>query len=237
MSWVAGVDGCRAGWVAVYLDLEEQASPVLEIEKSFIRILDGSRRPAIIAVDMPIGLPDRSGPGGRAAEREVRPILGIRRSSVFSVPSRRAVMATSYREACEIAFSTSEPPRKVSQQCFNIFEKIREVDGLMNPLLESRVYEVHPEVAFWRLNDRRPMRFPKKRFPEGRVERQELLSRHGFVSPFLYERPPTDVGFDDVLDAAVSALIAVRIARKEAESFPSEPPRDESKGLRMAIWA
>ena len=78
---------------------------------------------------MPIGLPERTGYGGREAENCVRPLLGARQSSVFSVPSRAAVYAQDYAQACAVALSTSDPPRKISKQLFNIAPKIREVDA------------------------------------------------------------------------------------------------------------
>ena len=34
----------------------------------------------------------------------------------------------------------SEPPRKVSKQCFNLFPKMREVDEQMTPALQERVF-------------------------------------------------------------------------------------------------
>ena len=58
-------------------------------------------------------------------------------------------------EACRIAQATSEPPRKVSKQLFNIAPKIREVDEVparRRRTPPARVFEVHPELAFWRLN-------------------------------------------------------------------------------------
>ena len=96
----------------------------------FAEILTAAEHPAVIAVDMPIGLPDRTGYGGRTAENAVRPLLGARQSAVFSVPSRAAMEQTDYREACAAAFATSDPPRKISKQLFMIAPKIREVDRL-----------------------------------------------------------------------------------------------------------
>src|SRR5262245_11778228 len=125
--WLAGVDGCTGGWVVV-LVRPHSAETRVRIERRFADILAAPERPAIVAVDMPIGLPARVGIGGRPAENAVRPPLGARQSSVFSVPSRAAIYATDYREACDLAQTTSDPPRKVSKQLFNIMPKIREVD-------------------------------------------------------------------------------------------------------------
>ncbi len=239
-EWVAGVDGCPAGWAVVYRRLDDSTPPEFAVAADFSAILDDPRRPAIVAVDMPIGLPDRAGRGGRGPESAVRPLLGRRQSSVFSVPSRTAVMADDYIEACRIALETSDPPRKVSKQSYHLFPKIREIDALMTRDLEGRVFECHPELAFWRLNGERPMALPKKIKsrvnPAGVAERQALLARYGYDEAFLFRKLPRHVGRDDMIDAAALALIAMRIARGDGESFPAEPQRD-SKGLRMAIWA
>ncbi|MCB1499997.1 MAG: DUF429 domain-containing protein [Bauldia sp.] len=237
--WVAGVDGCPAGWAAMFLRLDGDPAPALSVFADLAALLADPRQPTVIAIDMPIGLPERIGPGGRGPERLVRPLLGDRQSSVFSVPSRAAVMADGYRQACAVAMATSEPPRKVSKQCFHLFPKIREIDRLMTPALESWVYEAHPELAFWRLNGERPVPVAKKVRsrvnPEGVAFRADLLAAAGFDRAVLAQPLPRGVGRDDVLDAAVLALTATRIARGDGRSFPVEPERD-GRGLRIAIW-
>ncbi|MCB1486017.1 MAG: DUF429 domain-containing protein [Bauldia sp.] len=237
---VAGVDGCPMGWAVVFRRPDGSQEPVFAVVETFAAILDHPLRPEIIAVDMPIGLPERIGRSGRGPEQAVRPHLGERQSSVFAVPSRAAVMEADYRRSCAVAQATSDPPKKVSKQCFNLFPKIREIDALMTRALEARVYECHPELGFWRLNGERAMRLPKKAKsrvnPAGLDERRDLLVRHGYDPAFLTAPLPRGVGADDRLDAAVLALIAAWIAAGEAESFPPQPERD-GKGLRMAIWA
>lgn len=241
-GFVAGVDGCPGGWAVVLAHRDGTVPPRLLRVGSFAEILALPEAPAVIAVDMPIGLPDRVGARGRDTEREVRPLLGMRQSSVFSVPSRAAVTESGddYPLACRLARETSDPPRAVAKQCFHLFPKIREIDALMTPALETRVYEVHPEVAFWRLAGGQAMRLPKKvkgsPNPAGLAERQDLLASLGFP-PTLFAPPrPRTVGWDDAVDAAAGAAIALRIARDEARPFPDPPPRD-GRGLRMAIWA
>src|SRR5262245_22087253 len=95
--WLAGVDGCRSGWIAAFVrpDLRDVR---VRIVARFADVPAAPEAPAIIAVDIPIGLPERAGQGGRAAENAVRPLLGARQSSVFSVPSRAAVGAQDYRD-------------------------------------------------------------------------------------------------------------------------------------------
>src|SRR6185369_10200375 len=90
--WLAGVDGCTAGWIVAFVR-PSGGEGRLRILPHFAGVLSAPERPATIAVDMPIGLPERVGLGGRAAENCVRPLLGARQSSVFSVPSRTAIYA------------------------------------------------------------------------------------------------------------------------------------------------
>ena len=139
-------------------------------------------------------------------------------------------MEDDYRRSCDVALVTSEPPRKVSKQCFHLYPKIREIDGLMTPSLEARVYEAHPELAFWCLDGERPMVLPKKvksrPHPPGMDERAAVLVRHGYDHAFLDQKLPRGIGRDDLLDAAVLALTAARIARGEGRSFPFAPERD-----------
>ncbi len=58
---------------------------------------------------------------------------------MFAVPARAAVAQSDYRQACDVALALSDPPRKISKQTFNIFPKIREVDGAITPEMQRRV--------------------------------------------------------------------------------------------------
>jgi predicted RNase H-like nuclease len=249
---VAGVDGCKAGWVAVCRAPDEQT--VVKVFPTFADLVAALSSDAAIAVDMPIGLPAFSSRGGRGPEALVRPLLGQRQSSVFSIPSRAALYARTdrfttldawyeaHRVASVVARATSSPPRGVSIQAFGIFSKIRELDALLiaRPELRTRVIESHPEVAFWQLNGRRAMELPKK--VKGRVnapgmeERKALLARHGLARGFLDQAPPRGAAEDDFLDAAAVMLVAARFARGEAICFP-DPPGMDDHGLPVTIWA
>lgn len=233
-----GVDGCRGGWVAVIR--ATGSHPEARVFGGFAELLAAFPQDSIIAVDMPIGLPDRVERGGRGPEQAVRPLLGQRQSSVFSIPSRASVYAGTYREACTLALETSDPPRMVSRQAFQLFGKIREIDALITPQMQTRLREVHPELAFWRLNGEEAMALPKKikgRInPDGMAERRELLVRRKVPAEFLVARPPHGASRDDYQDACACSLIAERIGSGEAKPFPRDPDRD-SRGLEIAIWA
>ena len=238
--WVAGVDGCRSGWVAAFLrtDLSDTR---LRLLPRFVDVPAALEAPVVIAIDIPIGLPERAGYGGRAAENAVRPLLGARQSSVFSVPSRSAIAAHDYREACSIALATSEPPRKVSKQLFMLAPKIREVDAALraDATLAQRVFEVHPELAFWRLNGDMPLSEPKKvksrPYEPGLALRRKLLISAGLPPTAVEASPPKGAGPDDLIDALACAAVARRIHAGEARPFP-EPPERDAFGLTMAIW-
>jgi predicted RNase H-like nuclease len=249
---LVGVDGCKAGWIAVRRD--PGASPSVSVFPTFAMLVDALPADAVVAVDMPIGLPDHSRRGGRGPEALVRPLLGQRQSSVFAIPSRAALYAdtddfttveawyVAHRRASEVAKTTSDPPRGVSIQAFGIFAKIREIDSLLisRPELRGRIFESHPEVAFCRLNDGQAMSLPKKIKgvvnPAGMAERKALLCRHGYEKDFLDGAPPKGAAADDFLDAAVMMLIAGRIASGEARPFPN-PPLTDRFGIPVAIWA
>ena len=248
---VAGVDGCRRGWLAVVLATDHRAAHARFV-KSAREMLDARDAPDVVAIDMPIGLPDRSGSGGRTPERLVRPLLGARQSSVFSIPSRAAVYASRdesipepdrFRHACAVARETSADGKAVAKQAFQIFGKIIEIDSLLRGRAElaGRVFECHPELSFWAMNGNAPIAEPKKvkgtPYGPGLELRRRLLLAQGFEGDALEASVARDcgAGFDDLIDACAAAWTATRIARGEAISFPDPPERD-AFGLPIAIW-
>jgi len=240
-AWLAGVDGCRTGWVVAFVRPNGEETHV-RIVPRFADVLAAPEAPAIVAVDMPVGLPDRIGPDGRGPERAIRPLLGARQSSVFSVPPRAAIYAPDFGAACAAALAASEPPRKVSKQLFMIAPKIREVDAILrgDAACAARVHEVHPELAFWRLNGERALDQPKKVkgvcYEPGLALRRGLLVAAGLPASIVMSAPPKGAGADDLLDALACAAIARRIHAGTAQPFPDPPGRD-GYGLTVAIWA
>lgn len=224
---VAGIDGCRGGWVGFKVDLEFFSTSVELIDlPSILR-----NRPdglAILAIDIPIGLLD----GPRACDKAARKLLGRKRgSSVFAPPCRAALSATNHAAAS--ATNLRITGRGLSQQAWSIAPKIKQVDDAVTPEHQKWVFEVHPEVCFWALAGEHPMKHRKKT-KAGVSERLDLL-RPVFpdIERHLQNRP-AKVGKDDLLDAAVAAWTALRICKGEAGRV-CEPERDVNR-LEAAIW-
>jgi predicted RNase H-like nuclease len=242
-AFVAGADGCRGGWVCV---LRRTAPPFEEqifLAKTISEAVFHTAAPAIIAIDIPIGLPDIVEGAGRACDAAARGVLGKRGASVFAIPARAAFShSDNYRNACAAAAAHSIPPRRISQQTFRLFPKILEVDSIMTPALQLRVFECHPELAFWAMSGGTALPGPKKlrgRQNEiGLAHRRALLATYGFAAAILEEKhfPASVAGTDDVLDACACAWTAGRIFNGEAMRYPENPVID-SRGLRMEIWA
>ena len=232
MDWLAGVDGCPGGW---FCALRETHSGALRFE-IFARaadLLTCAPRPALLALDIPIGLPDV---GPRACDREARARLGPRRSSVFPAPIRAAVVAPTQREASAITLRTDG--RRVAAQAFGIFAKVREVDEALcrEPALREIVREVHPELSFWAWNGRVPLA-AAKRTPAGLRERLALVEAWlgaGILARARGGHARRALADDDILDAIAALWTAHRIAAGEAETLPAVPPRD-TRGLPMQI--
>jgi predicted RNase H-like nuclease len=233
MRLISGVDGCRAGWIAVFKDLD--AGDVFwEIFATFAQLASRTPVPQVIAVDIPIGLP---GQGPRACDVEARKKLGRRGCCVFPAPIRPVLATKSYKEACQIRYSVEQ--RKISCQAWGIVRKVREVDELLrqNPQLALRVREVHPEVSFFYMNRHSSLPDSKKT-EAGHAQRLNLLQRNfgTFVNSALQARKQLGCAKDDILDAFAALWTAERIVRGTASRIPNLP-RVDSLGLSMEIVA
>ncbi len=146
---------------------------------------------------------------------------------MFFAPPRPVLEANEFKEAVRIARSLDS---SVSKQSHALARRIFEVECLAS---DRRIIEIHPEVSFWAMNGQHPLPYGKDTW-NGLMKRLELLRAHGVELPY-----PIDgigkAGADDVIDAAVAAWSAWRVARSEARSFPDSPQTDQ-KGRSVAIW-
>ena len=91
MTRIAGVDGCRGGWLCITKDTET-GEVTAEVFNSARELFSQDPSPAVLTIDMPIGLPER---GSRRCDVEARFVLGPRGRSVFPAPIRPALEAVS----------------------------------------------------------------------------------------------------------------------------------------------
>lgn len=224
---VLGVDACKAGWVGIVLsgaavrayfaagisDLAEQASSSGPLD--------------LIAVDMPIGLPDA---GRRQADVLVRELVGPRRASVFMTPVRLALAEEDYAAATAVNAQLAE--EGISRQAHGLRTKILQVDQWVRQA-QQRVVEVHPEASFACLAGG-SLNASKSTWA-GVVRRRQLLARAGIVLGDDLGLAGEKAGVGDIFDAAAAAWTALRVTRGQARSIP-DPPQLFGDGLPSAIW-
>jgi predicted RNase H-like nuclease len=224
---VLGVDGCRAGWIGVVLGAGHP--PVGVFGPSIVDLVNEAGPVDLMGIDMPIHPPDA---GARPADLAAREHLGRKASSVFPTPARTVLAAATYEEACRVARAIDG--RAISRQAWSLRNKILEVDGWLASA-PCPVQEVHPEVSFSLLAGA-PIAASKRTWA-GQSARRRSLELAGIPVPSdLGPSGVAGVGADDVLDAAVVAWSARRIAEGVARSFP-DPPVRLADGTTPAIWA
>lgn len=225
---VVGVDGCRAGWVAVRLDADRRVTVLLAT--TFAQIKAACPGVAAIGVDMPLGLVEE---GWRDADVLAAARLGRYRSRLFMVPPRGAWDAPSYRDAVAACRRLTDPPAGFSRQAWALKSKLVQANRAYADS-PGHMFEVHPEISFAELDGGLPVRAGKKTW-NGQMTRRALLRRAGIVLPDRLGEAGDGAGADDVLDATAAAWSAGRIAAGLAGSYPS-PPQLSSEGLPIAIW-
>jgi predicted RNase H-like nuclease len=228
---VLGVDACTAGWIGVAIGVEGGSASVQaylapDID-TLVWLARKSGDPAAIAIDIPIGLPDRS---RRQADVLAKAAAGPRQSSVFLTPVRQALLAPDHATAA--ATNRRLVGEGISRQAFGLKRKLLEVEDWV-PRSGVPVIEVHPEVSFTRLAGR-PLTTRKSTWA-GMYQRRALLSAAGISMDTDFGVPGASAGVDDVLDAAVAAWTARRYASGQARPLP-DPPEVFSDGLPCAIW-
>ena len=170
-------------------------------------------------------------------------MLGARRSSVFPTPTRQTVTQAAespgdYRLAVKVERRFAG--KGISQQAFRIAPKIAQVDqALLERGINSapKVREVHPELCFWALNQRTPMKYGKKR-AEGQRERLRVLQGIEPLTQEIFDKACSRflrkvVARDDIVDALALAMTA-HLGHHRLQTVPDRPPRDP-KGLPMEI--
>ena len=206
MTEYVEIDGCPAGWIAVFIN--EYGMLNVEVEKNLKDFSFDRQYPNdIILIDMPIGLKNR--PDGA-----LRNAMKGNKNSVFSLPENLPDTEKEYRE--------NKNSITISAQTNAIMHKIYEVKEFAagnNPDV-FHFWESHPEFCFELLNNRKQL-FPKKT-GAGQAERLLILKEYlgvAGIEKLLREASKQEKDaffkFDDLLDAACLAVMAKIIGTKE----------------------
>ena len=234
MRHIAGVDGCKGGWIVVrkHLATGDISSEVFASgSQLFSQVSDYK----VLALDIPIGLSDT---GSRQCDVLARKMLGGgRASSVFPAPIRPALGASDRQEAD--AITRVIDGKGVGAQAFNLYSRIREIDQIIRDDDHARrvAHEVHPELCFraWNKGETIPQ---SKKSREGISARAELAKAYFGelnVNCVHQAHPKSLAADDDIYDAFAALWTAERILYGTAEVIP-DPPVIDSTGLPMGIW-
>ena len=225
---LAGVVPCSPGWLVASAKLQgiTMSPEQPQVFRRFTDVLDYKPAFSVIALFSPVGLLEEPTPRGRRCERDARSLLGMpRASAVVSAPVRRTLSAANYEEAVEANGG------HLSAISWRLLPRIAEVDAIIAPYWQRTVFEVHPELSFFQLNDDRPVRY-SKRSEVGRDERREMLKeRLQGVDRILDARPPR-ISEARLLDAAACLWTARRVVSRAVHRLP-EIPEWDGQGLRM----
>ncbi|MGW4468245.1 DUF429 domain-containing protein [Nonomuraea sp. NPDC004354] len=224
---VLGVDGCRRGWVGIAVGAGAVAAYFATELGELVSLAAKDGELDVVAVDMPIGLPDR---GRREADVLARRALGPRWASVFMTPTRAALETADYGAAALV--NQELAGEGISRQAYALKEKLLQADRWVRET-SLRVVEVHPEVCFAELAGA-PLQVRKTTWA-GAERRYALLEGAGIDVPRLLGTAGAMAGVDDILDAAAAAWTARRVAAGHARSMP-DPPQTFSDGVACAIW-
>jgi predicted RNase H-like nuclease len=221
LTKIAGIDGCRTGWVAAILDGALLEARVVSTDDELVALL---RECAVAAIDIPIGLAEH---GPRSCDHHARRFLGRRASCVFPAPLRPLLALGDYAEANRIARQLQG--RGISRQGWAIVGKVAQVDRLLqrHHELRARVSEVHPEVSFAMWNGGAAL--------EGKRTEQGLAARRTLAAAHFGTLPPVPRGAheDDLLDAVAALWTAERI--RAGRSRELGDARADVTGLPMRI--
>ena len=216
---VLGVDGAAGGWLGVLL-LDGYFAGA-DLQPTIAALLGTFPDVTVIGVDIPIGLPVGR---GRPADTAARAFVGPERaSSVFSTLPAEVLVAPTYAKAAEIAVRILG--KSLSRQSYALGDRIFEVAEIVGS--DHRIMEVHPEVSFRALQGE-PLRYSKHSW-SGIAERRTLLAAAGVLLP---DNLPGGghAAPDDVVDAAIAAWSAMRVALGRSSTLPAGPSGDVDDG-------
>ncbi|MCB0650670.1 MAG: DUF429 domain-containing protein [Saprospiraceae bacterium] len=230
---IAGVDGCKKGWLMIKYDNDRYTYAVHE---NFTGLIGAHSDLQRIFIDIPIGL--SSDDFIRTVESSLRKELPGRQSTVFNPPCREALKFTDYESAKSINQKTEG--KSLSIQSFFISSKIKEVDDfLLKGNRQLEIYESHPELCFKYLNPPQQVLLTKKSKNEGIKDRLAILEKYDpEISPLYHDilgnTQRKDVKKDDIVDA-ICLCLANRLAGPAGLSFIKDKQARDDAGIDIKI--
>src|ERR1700733_13785869 len=176
---LAGVDGCKKkGWIVALAQSWPFHEPVrIEFRPDFNGVLEATLGCEVVAVDMPIGLPD--GSDIRDCDLSARKALGRQWSSVFLTPPRSCLEANGPDEFQSMHKELMG--KGAGFPVWRIVPRMREVNRILeeqvisDAAVQNRVIEFHPELTWQRLAG--SSRLSSKRVAAGVFQRISLLEQ------------------------------------------------------------
>ena len=225
---IAGVEPCPGGWLVVPARLQGITAFPFEPEvfPTFAEILDYRPSFDVLAIHCHLSFPEEDTPGGRTCDRQARQLLGFARGGAVKSPPSRAYLRSGDLDA--------RARKGLDPISARMMRRYAEVADEMQPYRQRQVFEVHPELSFFQLNDDKPMSH-SKHTPEGVAERRALVeARIQGIDVVLDASPGGGVELRHLLDAAADMTTARRIAARAVERLPEDPEWDEA-GVRMEL--
>jgi predicted RNase H-like nuclease len=225
---IAGVEPCPGGWLVVSGRLQGITAHPQEPEvfPTFAEILDYRPSFEIIAIHCHLSFPEEDTPGGRTCDRLARQLLGWPRSGAIGSPPSRQYMRTHDHDL--------RAQKGLNPINARLMRRFAEVAEEMQPYRQRQVFEVHPELSLFQLNDEKPMQHSKYT-DEGVAERRALVeSKIPGAADVLDAEVARGVTARHLLDAMADMVTARRIAARAVIRLPEDPEWDEM-GVRMEL--
>lgn len=188
---------------------------------SFAEILSESPSYSLIVINAPIGYYDGTEPISRTCDKEARKLLKKRGSTIHTAPMRDVLVNDSTNVVHLDAVSSRLLPR------------YREVASQMSPYRQRIIYEGHPELSFFQLNENTPMRFSKNT-DDGNLERRMLLEKKIPDALKIIDAQLGKTPQKHLIDAAALLWSARRTHGHASIRIPADAEWD-SEGLRIEM--
>jgi predicted RNase H-like nuclease len=219
---LAGVEPCVGGWLVVTAKLVgiSMFPDPAEVVATLNEVLDHRPSYSSVALHSTVGLPTARMRGGRTCDREARQLLGSRRGAAVVSPPVRAAIDDIDGSGLSAVVRTLLP-------------RIREVHRNVASYQQKVVYEVHPELGFYQLNDDVPLRYGK-RTRAGTEERLAIIRGRIPGADRVIEHRPPGISLPRLLDALADLWTARRIVARAITRLPDTPEWNED-GLKMEL--